>query len=179
MTEEEFNEQVKRLMATYGEKAFPAERFRMFWKKFKYTHVDHFEMAIDTFIADSHQPPTLTKLQEHINTAKKVIPKPDEWDETRKKLAEMEREGRCRKCFGTGVIMATHREKKYQACFLCLCPAGDIASELPENQNKLSRFTNIVAKEFAHLTESEPEAMAMKNNMSVTQLIRNTTRGMD
>jgi hypothetical protein len=52
----EFNEQLQRLIVTYGEKVFPDERRGAFWKRYEHTPAEKFAYAVDMVVLRMPQP---------------------------------------------------------------------------------------------------------------------------
>ena len=70
MTKKEFEEQINRLIDTYGAKAYPAERIKGIWQAFKHFHIDDFKQGVSVIINENYYPPMLAKMREQIRYTK-------------------------------------------------------------------------------------------------------------
>jgi hypothetical protein len=66
MRDEEFNYQVNRLIKSYGEKSFPAERLVLLHQEVKDFSAEWFKRVVDRLIADSRYAPLLSDFREEI-----------------------------------------------------------------------------------------------------------------
>lgn len=58
------------MVATWGEKNYPAERLNLFWRTFKYVEDRVFEEAVNDLIATYRAPPMLEEMSKCVETAK-------------------------------------------------------------------------------------------------------------
>lgn len=120
MTQVEFDTQVKRLVDTYGEKAFPAERVRIMWGHVSGYDRDWFRRLCDKLIASCRQAPVYADYAEDVNHERDRI-----WTAQKhsRKVVEM-RDWACSTCHGLGAVLARKIDGGAAYAFKCSCGAG-------------------------------------------------------
>lgn len=135
MTTGEFQRQITRLGAVYGDRAYPQPRVEQIWRKVHYRSDKVFSAAIDMLIADCAQPPLLTKILEAVNSAAKTLNLDDDPNaEIRAKIKAGQATVPCRKCYNWGTVRAYRKDIQGfpEEWLLCDCSYGDLAEQLPE-----------------------------------------------
>lgn len=70
MTKDCYQEQIKRMVETWGERSYLSPRIALFWRAFQETSNDVFVTAVDELIANSRKPPMLQELSAAVEQAK-------------------------------------------------------------------------------------------------------------
>jgi len=117
MTNEEFKEQITRLISTYSERQYPPERIRGIYKALKYVNYGVFKDAVTDLITESLYAPMLSKLREACVKYDEV-----ERRKTKEKIRSDVAKYNCRLCRNTGAIFADKDNITY--AFKCDCKIG-------------------------------------------------------
>lgn len=72
MTRERFQGEIKRLQTTFGEKAYPVERIKLFWRAFEREEDETFTQAIDIAIANRRAAPMHHEIDEALIEARRA-----------------------------------------------------------------------------------------------------------
>ena len=117
MTNEQFKEQITRLINTYSERQYPPERIKGIYKALKHVSYEAFKEAVTDLITDSLYAPMLSKLREACVKHEEV---------QRRKVKERIREDvathNCKTCKNTGAVFAEKDNVTY--AFRCPCKIG-------------------------------------------------------
>lgn len=70
MERSEFQVQIRRLVSTYNERAYPSERVELFWRAFKTQSALVFSEAVDECIGTQRQPPMFQELTAAVEQAR-------------------------------------------------------------------------------------------------------------
>lgn len=142
MTYDEYNNQMQRLIAIYGEKVFNADKIELLFRKVRWRHPKIWEEAIDLTILESVNIPTVHKILECCSIAKKNNPgiEVDPYEKMRSEISEREKiphHGQCRKCWNRGFITGYRKDISGHPAeeLTCDCVSGQIACKLPEGRN--------------------------------------------
>jgi hypothetical protein len=73
MNSEFFESQIRRLVAVYGEKAYPKERVRVFWNAMNELSNQWLERTVDHFVAYEQYAPLMEKWQDQISREREMI----------------------------------------------------------------------------------------------------------
>lgn len=164
----EFQNGLIRLQRVYGEKAFGQERAEVVYRAVKYVPAEVWEETVTDLIGDSMQPPNLTKIKDAMNLVRKRMGRTsDAWQPLRDQLREIEKTSSCRKCAGQGVFNAHYRDDPSAIMwpFLCDCPSGAIARQLPEHKRgKIYEWTRQAEELMRHDFEGEPPHFATREH---------------
>jgi len=120
----EFDNQINRLMLVYGDKYYPDERRKSFWKKFQHLPMKVFADVIEMVIADVMSPPSLSKILE-VGRAKIG----EYYDEKRRRELALVKETQCDLCNSSGMVLATHKDEdpwSLPTAFRCRCTNPDM-----------------------------------------------------
>lgn len=188
MTPSDFQKHVLRLAKVYGDRAYPQERVQLIWRKIGHRSERVLSSAIDMLIADSAQPPLLTKILEAVSAAAKTLGDSDDpHADLRLQIAEGQRRtNACRKCHNIGTIRAYRKDKPGQPeeYLICDCRYGELAKQLPENRRMPSwlyyyDFYYVLDSEsasretlakFSHVCDMPPEQRAQEMLKVMSQL---------
>jgi len=117
MTNEEFKEQITRLISTYSERQYPPERIKGIYKALKHVSYKAFQGAVTDLITDSLYAPMLSKLREACVKHEEV-----ERRKVKEKIREDVENYNCKLCKNTGAIFADKDNVTY--AFKCACKIG-------------------------------------------------------
>ena len=117
MTNEEFKEQITRLISTYSERQYPPERIKGIYKALKHVSYKAFQGAVTDLITDSLYAPMLSKLREACVKHEEV-----ERRKVKEKIREDVENYNCKLCKNTGAIFADKDNVTY--AFRCACKIG-------------------------------------------------------
>lgn len=116
MQRKEFEEQIDRLVDTYGEKNFSVERVKILWEKFKFEKVDYFRNAVSNLIAENFTAPPASKISVAIQALKESNTlkerKTYDWD--------------CTWCGQSGFVIVGHIETGHVGVLKCKCEFADL-----------------------------------------------------
>lgn len=126
MTFEEFEVQIGRLIMVFGDKAYPNERKKMFWDKFRNVPKLVFQKTIDGCIADHQHPPMITKIEAEMKTHWRWY-----FEAFKKEVIEPEP---CVPCESSGILFAFKKNENHAPyafrCNWCLNASNERAAEL-------------------------------------------------
>lgn len=133
----EFSKHMERLKEVYGDRAYPEERIKIIWQKTKWRSEKVWEETTKRLIADSMQPPMLSKILEMYAIVQRDFPeiKTDPYAHIRDELRLKAQKPSCTRCGGHGTLVAFKKYNKLQSTSLiCNCYCGGLAKKLPENR---------------------------------------------
>lgn len=114
MTFEEFEIQMNRLTGVYGDKAYPTERRKIIWNKFRETPIGVFKKTIESCIADHAMAPMLSKIETEMR---------QHWREYFESNPKHIREPQpCAPCESSGILFAFKKNVKSNS-FTFRCPS--------------------------------------------------------
>lgn len=134
----EFARHMDSLKNVYGDRAYPAEREKIIFSKIKWRSEKVWEESVKRLIADSMQPPLLTKISEMCSLVQREYPEisVDPYAGVRQQIKSKVQANSCQLCNGHGTILAYKKYMAFnQANYICTCLAGDMAWKLPENRH--------------------------------------------
>lgn len=137
MTQEEFANQMARMINVYTAKAFPPEREKILFQKMKFKHAEVFKIAVEFLIAEYYTPPSLSKILDAVKAAEYERPdlKSDPYAAIKTKLDEFSaNKNQCPKCWNTGIVTVYCKfiEGFPMKEFICTCDVGPWAKKLPD-----------------------------------------------
>ena len=136
MTNEEFKEQITRLISTYSERQYPPERIKGIYKAIHKVRPDDFKQAVEELINSSRWPPMVTDIVELVGKKYYTYR-----EQKRRELQNDILKADCGKCKKTGVIIAFKETFSY--AFRCDCVIAEALDyNYPPWENQLG-FTKI------------------------------------
>lgn len=110
---------MKRLVVTYGEAKYPAERFTAIWKAVANVDAAVWAAAIERLIAEDAHPPMLVRITDVVRIVQDDMRARGDRTATEQRLAA------CRACGGTGWVVAVRRAGPHaDRAFRCTCDAA-------------------------------------------------------
>lgn len=142
MTEVEFQTGINKLSAAFGDRNISAERSLVIFEYVGEFTAATWTRVVDRVIRECQYVPPIQKFLEFAREfEKRQKGEQDPHDEERSRLATLmaarstdTKPGPCWRCDSSGVFEAETTIGANRYCFLCECPAGEIAAQLPENR---------------------------------------------
>lgn len=155
MNQHSFANIFSKMIAVYGNKAYPEERIGQFYEAFKSWDEDLFEKAVKMAIAESMTPPPLSRFVELVFAVRK-----EQYQRDSALLeSKLEHAPDCGVCDKKGSFVYQYFSRQnnrfYKAAFSCRCEAGKIVSpfsKAPLASQEMFRFMQL--KEDAPLWET-------------------------
>lgn len=188
MNLEEFYRGMNILTDVFGDKAYPRARVDVIWRTLQHSPINVWLDAINGLIGDCERPPGLTKIKDTLYASKKKMNLGDDdfWTPIRRQMEALQKvKNACNHCFGYGIISA-HRlddAQHYQYSFGCVCTAGNLAMQLPENKDKMRQWSISMRGEWkpeheGMISVNDISGEGMVSEASPSEIIRLTNSGL-
>lgn len=158
-----FDQCITRLAATYGERAYPAERKASLWRALKDRRNEELLAAVEQLISNERHAPMLPDILVALSRAPRP-PRPDE-------VLMIPPPSACSYCSGLGTILAMGpNDLLATTAFRCFCSAGN------RNSSRYAQWS--VTYEKAGFTLVRPGYAAMTALPPIKTLANETTKEM-